>query len=161
MERPRQLAPSFIGSGTLATPRDMLRALESLETVDLLWEVEGRNVAEGQFTLVKLMFDPDSATMAVNAAPVAPATRPAIPASANASVGACTFEEALSEILLADFKLEFGRLRGALLVGGELSPDGCRFWDRTTREDLGKGRSRRSAAREAAAYQEIYQRICT
>ena len=66
MERPRQLAPSFIGSGTLATPRDMLRALESLETVDLLWEVEGRNVAEGQFTLVKLMFDPDSATMAVN-----------------------------------------------------------------------------------------------
>jgi phosphoribosylaminoimidazole-succinocarboxamide synthase len=65
------------------------------------------------------------------------------------------------EILLADFKLEFGRLRGALLVGDELSPDGCRFWDRTTREDLGKGRSRRSAAREAAAYQEIYQRICT
>jgi hypothetical protein len=44
----------------------MLRALESLETVDLLWEVEGRNVAEGQFTLVKLMYDPDSATMAVN-----------------------------------------------------------------------------------------------
>jgi hypothetical protein len=66
MDRPRQLASSFIGSGTLASPRDMLRALESLETVDLLWEVEGRNVAEGQFTLVKLMYDPDSATMAVN-----------------------------------------------------------------------------------------------
>jgi hypothetical protein len=66
MERPRQLAPSFIGSGTVASPRDMLRALESLETVDLLWEVEGRNVAEGRYTLVKLMYDPESATMAVN-----------------------------------------------------------------------------------------------
>jgi phosphoribosylaminoimidazole-succinocarboxamide synthase len=65
------------------------------------------------------------------------------------------------EILLADFKLEFGRHKGGLLVGDELSPDGCRFWDRATREDLGKGRSRRSAAREAAAYQEIYRRICT
>ncbi len=64
------------------------------------------------------------------------------------------------EILLADFKLEFGRHKGALLVGDELTPDGCRFWDRATREDLGKGRTRRSAAREAAAYQEIYQRIC-
>ncbi len=66
MDRPRQLAPTLIASGTLSSPRDMLRALESLETVDLLWEVEGRNVAEGRYTLVKLMYDPDSATMAVN-----------------------------------------------------------------------------------------------
>ena len=66
MERERQLAPTFISSGTVSAPRDMLRALESVETVDLLWEVEGRNVAEGQYTLVKLMYDPDSATMAVN-----------------------------------------------------------------------------------------------
>lgn len=66
MDRPRQLAPTFISSGTISAPRDILRALESLETVDLLWEVEGRTVAEGQYTLVKLMYDPDSATMAVN-----------------------------------------------------------------------------------------------
>ena len=66
MERPSQLAPTFISSGTLSEPRDVLRALESLETVDLAWEVEGRSVAEGQYTLVKLMYDPDSATMAVN-----------------------------------------------------------------------------------------------
>ena len=64
------------------------------------------------------------------------------------------------EILLADFKLEFGRHKGALLVGDELTPDGCRFWDRTTRENLGKDRTRRSAAREAAAYQEIFRRVC-
>ena len=65
------------------------------------------------------------------------------------------------EILLADFKLEFGRHRGALLVGDELTPDGCRFWDRTTREKLGKDRLRRSPAREAAAYQEIFRRVCS
>ncbi len=65
------------------------------------------------------------------------------------------------EILLADFKLEFGRQKGALLVGDELTPDGCRFWDRTTRANLGKDRARRSPAREAAAYQEIFRRICT
>lgn len=65
------------------------------------------------------------------------------------------------EILLADFKLEFGRHRGALLVGDELTPDGCRFWDRITRENLGKDRRRRSPAREAVAYQEIFRRVCS
>ncbi len=65
------------------------------------------------------------------------------------------------EILLADFKLEFGRHKGALLVGDELTPDGCRFWDRATRENLGKDRMRRSATREATAYQEIFRRVCS
>ncbi|MBI4574056.1 MAG: phosphoribosylaminoimidazolesuccinocarboxamide synthase [candidate division NC10 bacterium] len=65
------------------------------------------------------------------------------------------------EILLADFKVEFGRHKGALLLGDELTPDGCRFWDRTTRENLGRDRARRSLAREAAAYQEIFRRVCT
>jgi phosphoribosylaminoimidazole-succinocarboxamide synthase len=64
------------------------------------------------------------------------------------------------EILLVDFKLEFGRHLGRLMVGDELTPDGCRFWDRATRERLGKDRTRRSPAREAAAYQEIFRRIC-
>ena len=66
MDRSRPLAPTFVTSGTLSSPRDMLRALETIETADLVWEVEGRTVAEGRFTLVKLMFDPESATMAVN-----------------------------------------------------------------------------------------------
>ena len=63
------------------------------------------------------------------------------------------------EILLADFKLEFGRHRGTLMVGDELTPDGCRFWDRATRARLGKER-RLSPAQEAARYQELYTRIC-
>jgi phosphoribosylaminoimidazole-succinocarboxamide synthase len=65
------------------------------------------------------------------------------------------------EILLVDFKLEFGRQLGRLMLGDELTPDGCRFWDRATRERLGKDRTRRSPAREAAAYQEVFQRICS
>lgn len=64
------------------------------------------------------------------------------------------------EILLVDFKLEFGRQQGQLLLGDELTPDGCRFWDRATREQLGKVRTRRSPARERAAYEEIYRRLC-
>jgi len=46
--------------------------------------------------------------------------------------------------------------RGPLDAGDELTPDGCRFWDRATRERLGKDRTRRSPAREAAAYQEVF-----
>ncbi len=64
------------------------------------------------------------------------------------------------EILVADFKLEFGRHHGSLMLGDDLTPDGCRFWDRTTRQSLGKDRTRRSPAREAAAYEEIFRRVC-
>ena len=66
MNPSRPLAPCLINSGTVAHPRDMLRALETLETVDLSWEVEGRVVGESTATLVKLMYDPESATLAVN-----------------------------------------------------------------------------------------------
>jgi len=65
------------------------------------------------------------------------------------------------EIMLVDFKLEYGRQAGRLMLGDELTPDGCRFWDRATRERLGKDRARRSPAREAAAYQEVFRRICS
>jgi phosphoribosylaminoimidazole-succinocarboxamide synthase len=64
------------------------------------------------------------------------------------------------EILLADFKLEFGRHHGTLMVGDELTPDGCRFWDRTARDRLGSERTRMSPAQEAARYHELYARIC-
>lgn len=66
MEQNRPLAPCFIGSGTLVNPRDMLRALETLEAVDYSYEVDGATVSEGASTLVKLMLDHESATMVVN-----------------------------------------------------------------------------------------------
>lgn len=66
MEPKRTLAPCFIGSGTLTNPRDMLRALETLEAVDYRYEVDGDVISEGSATLVKLLFDDDSSTMIVN-----------------------------------------------------------------------------------------------
>lgn len=37
-------------------------------------------------------------------------------------------------MLLVDYKLEFGRFKGELLLGDEFSPDGCRLWDAETRK---------------------------
>jgi hypothetical protein len=66
MEPTRPLAPCFIGSGTIAHPRDMIRALETLESLEFVYELDGSVISQGDATLVKLMADPDSATMAVN-----------------------------------------------------------------------------------------------
>lgn len=66
MEPSRQLAPSLIGRGTVATWRDMLRALETIENLAYRYVVAGQPICEGNGALVKLMADPDSATMIVN-----------------------------------------------------------------------------------------------
>lgn len=66
MEPTSPLAPCFIGSGTIAHPRDMIRALESLEHLEFVYRVDGAIMASGNVTLVRLMADPESATMAVN-----------------------------------------------------------------------------------------------
>jgi phosphoribosylaminoimidazole-succinocarboxamide synthase len=62
-------------------------------------------------------------------------------------------------VLLVDFKLEFGRFAGQVLLGDEISPDTCRFWDATTQEKLDKDRFRRDLGGVAEAYQEIYRRL--
>lgn len=61
---------------------------------------------------------------------------------------------------LVDFKVEFGRLAdGTLVLADEISPDSCRFWDKTTREKLDKDRFRRDLGHVQDAYQEIYRRL--
>lgn len=66
MEPVRPLAPLLIGRGTVATYRDMLRALETLETLAYRFVVHGDVMHEGQAALVKLMADQESSTMIVN-----------------------------------------------------------------------------------------------
>ena len=44
---------------------------------------------------------------------------------------------------LIDFKIEFGRFHGKILLADEISPDTCRFWDSKTHEKLDKDRFRR------------------
>jgi len=60
---------------------------------------------------------------------------------------------------LVDFKLEFGRFQGNVLLGDEISPDTCRFWDKTTKEKLDKDRFRRDLGNVEEAYQEIKRRL--
>ncbi|MFZ5647602.1 MAG: phosphoribosylaminoimidazolesuccinocarboxamide synthase [Bacillota bacterium] len=63
------------------------------------------------------------------------------------------------KIELVDFKLEFGKHGNEILLGDEISPDTCRFWDSETREKLDKDRFRRDMGNVEGAYQEIYRRI--
>ena len=39
-------------------------------------------------------------------------------------------------LILVDYKLEFGLYKGEVMLGDEFSPDGCRLWDKETREKL-------------------------
>ena len=63
------------------------------------------------------------------------------------------------DIDLVDFKLEFGRFQGQILLGDEISPDTCRFWERGTRKKLDKDRFRRDLGDVEAAYQEMLRRV--
>ena len=60
---------------------------------------------------------------------------------------------------LIDFKLEFGRYKGEILLADEISPDTCRFWDTKTKEKLDKDRFRRDLGNVTEAYVEILKRI--
>ncbi len=62
-------------------------------------------------------------------------------------------------IRVIDFKLEFGRYNGEILLADEISPDTCRFWDATTGEKLDKDRFRRDLGNVKDAYVEILNRI--
>lgn len=62
-------------------------------------------------------------------------------------------------IKLIDFKLEFGRFNGEIILADEISPDTCRFWDANTNEKLDKDRFRRDLGNVEEAYSEILKRI--
>lgn len=63
-------------------------------------------------------------------------------------------------IRLVDFKLEFGRFKGDLLLADEITPDGCRLWDKKTGEKLDKDRFRRDLGGVEEAYQIVYKKVC-
>ncbi len=62
-------------------------------------------------------------------------------------------------IRLIDFKLEFGRYNGDVLLADEITPDGCRLWDKKSGEKMDKDRFRRDLGKIEEAYQEVYRRI--
>lgn len=62
-------------------------------------------------------------------------------------------------MLLVDYKLEFGTFGGQLLLGDEFSPDGCRIWDKATRNKMDKDRFRQDLGNVIEAYEEVGRRL--
>lgn len=62
-------------------------------------------------------------------------------------------------MLLVDYKLEFGRCEGRIVLGDEFSPDGCRIWDRDTRKKMDKDRFRQGLGDVIEAYEEVGGRL--
>ena len=62
-------------------------------------------------------------------------------------------------IELIDFKIEFGRFHGEILLADETSPDTCRLWDVHTNEKLDKDRFRRDLGNVEEAYNEVFKRL--
>ncbi|GEA14018.1 phosphoribosylaminoimidazole-succinocarboxamide synthase [Moorella sp. E308F] len=64
-----------------------------------------------------------------------------------------------ADLVLVDFKLEFGLFHGQVLLADEISPDTCRFWDGTSGEKLDKDRFRRDLGGVEDAYEEVLSRV--
>jgi phosphoribosylaminoimidazole-succinocarboxamide synthase len=66
-------------------------------------------------------------------------------------------------IELVDYKLEFGHPaddpNGPVVLGDELTPDGCRLWDAQTGEKMDKDRFRRDLGSVIEHYREVGKRI--
>ena len=60
---------------------------------------------------------------------------------------------------LIDFKIEFGRYHGNIILADEISPDTCRLWDVDTDEKLDKDRFRRDLGKVEDAYIEVAKRL--
>ena len=60
---------------------------------------------------------------------------------------------------LIDFKIEFGRYHGEIILADEISPDTCRLWDKETHEKLDKDRFRRDLGHVEDAYKEVFKRV--
>ena len=64
-----------------------------------------------------------------------------------------------ANIKLIDFKIEFGRFHGKIILADEISPDTCRLWDVDTKEKLDKDRFRRDMGNVEEAYNEVMSRL--
>ena len=62
-------------------------------------------------------------------------------------------------LILVDYKLEFGLSDGKIVLGDEFTPDGCRLWDKETREKLDKDRFRQGLGSVVEAYEEVAKRL--
>lgn len=60
---------------------------------------------------------------------------------------------------LIDFKIEFGRFHGQVILADEISPDTCRLWDAQSGEKMDKDRFRRDLGNVEDAYIQVAKRL--
>lgn len=60
---------------------------------------------------------------------------------------------------LIDFKIEFGRFHGKVILADEISPDTCRLWDAESGEKMDKDRFRRDLGNVEDAYIQAAKRL--
>ena len=64
-----------------------------------------------------------------------------------------------ADLILVDYKVEFGRYNGKLILGDEFTPDGCRIWDKETGESLDKDRFRKDLGDVVESYQIVAHKL--
>ncbi|MBS1902740.1 MAG: phosphoribosylaminoimidazolesuccinocarboxamide synthase [Bacteroidetes bacterium] len=62
-------------------------------------------------------------------------------------------------VILVDFKLEFGKHHGEILLGDEISPDTCRFWDAATGAKMDKDLFRFDLGDVSSAYATMLEKV--
>jgi phosphoribosylaminoimidazole-succinocarboxamide synthase len=62
-------------------------------------------------------------------------------------------------LTLVDFKLEFGKLDGRLVLADEISPDGMRIWDTKTGEIYDKDRFRQDLGDVMTGYRKVAEML--
>jgi phosphoribosylaminoimidazole-succinocarboxamide synthase len=62
-------------------------------------------------------------------------------------------------LILVDYKVEYGRYHGKLILGDEFTPDGCRIWDKETGESLDKDRFRKDLGDVVESYQIVAHKL--
>ena len=63
------------------------------------------------------------------------------------------------DLILVDYKVEFGRKDGQIVLGDEFTPDGCRIWDKETGESLDKDRFRKDLGDVVESYQIVAHKL--
>lgn len=60
---------------------------------------------------------------------------------------------------LVDFKLEFGRFNGEIILIDEFSPDNCRLWDQVSHKSFDKDVFRKNEADLVTTYEKVLNRL--
>ena len=60
---------------------------------------------------------------------------------------------------LIDFKLEFGRYKGKIILADEISPDTCRLWEKSSKRKMDKDRFRRDLGDIEETYKEVLKMV--